>query len=577
FVARRARRDMGDDAAAKLTLTLLPLTDLHLALPSDRQLIATLEIAGLLTLVIAIVNYVNLSTAQAGLRAREVALRKIVGATQPMLVSQFLAEAMAMAMVALLVGLALAEMALPWINAASGATIRLVYVGVGSVMPGAILLAAAVGLLAGWAPALLLSRFQPAAVLASVRAPGGGRAGRRARQVLVVGQFTITIALAISTAVLVGQAEHLRRSDLGFVRDGLMLIPSFADPGLDPTQRDRLRAVLGALPGVKGITRSSEAPAEQRALNISVIGRPGAIVQPGAVGKLPTVHIVSVAPDFFAVYRAKLLAGRLFDDRHATDAIDDTDFRTLTAAEHGVVVTSLAATRLGFATPDQAIGQRVQIGFDTALRIIGVIGDIRFGSPREPMPGSVYLYYPHGPATQIAALRYADADPRVLLAAAESAWRQVAPAVPFDAQTAAAQLDDAFYITDMRRARLFTTAAGLAMIIGCIGLYGLAAFDTARRVKEIGIRKTIGASTAEVLRLLIGQFMRPVLLANLVAWPLAYVAMRRWLAGFDDRIALSPLFFVGATLVAMLIAAATVFGQAWRVARAEPARALRHE
>ena len=117
----------------------------------------------------------------------------------------------------------------------------------------------------------------------------------------------------------------------------------------------------------------------------------------------------------------------------------------------------------------------------------------------------------------------------------------------------------------------------LAIAIGCIGLYGLAAFDTTRRVKEIGIRKTLGASTADVLTLLIGQFMRPVILANIVAWPLAYVAMQRWLAGFDDRIALSPMVFLGASLAAVLIASATVLGQAWRVSRAEPARALRYE
>ncbi|MFZ5795052.1 MAG: ABC transporter permease, partial [Pseudomonadota bacterium] len=176
----------------------------------------------------------------------------------------------------------------------------------------------------------------------------------------------------------------------------------------------------------------------------------------------------------------------------------------------------------------------------------------------------------------IAAVRYSG-DPKAMTAALETAWKRVAPGVPFRARSVEDNLFARYYKADAQRSRLFTIGAVLAILIGCIGLYGLAAFDTARRVKEIGIRKTLGASTAEVLRLLIVQFMRPVLLANLVAWPLAFVAMQRWLGGFDDRIALSPLFFVGATLIAVLIAAATVFGQAWRVARAEPARALRHE
>ena len=164
-----------------------------------------------------------------------------------------------------------------------------------------------------------------------------------------------------------------------------------------------------------------------------------------------------------------------------------------------------------------------------------------------------------------------------MMAALEAAWKRVVPGVPFEARSVEDNLYQRYYKADAQRSRLFTIGAVLAILIGCSGLYGLAAFDTARRVKEIGIRKTLGASTAEVLRLLIGQFLRPVILANLIAWPLAYVAMQRWLGGFDDRIALSPQFFVGASLAAVLIASTTVFGQAWRVARAEPARALRHE
>ena len=164
-----------------------------------------------------------------------------------------------------------------------------------------------------------------------------------------------------------------------------------------------------------------------------------------------------------------------------------------------------------------------------------------------------------------------------MLADLEAVWKRTAPTVPFSADTVNQQLYDEYYEADAQRSRLFTIGAVLAVVIGCIGLYGLASFDTARRVKEIGIRKTLGASTREIMRLLIGQFLRPVLLANLIAWPLAWLAMSRWLNGFDDRVDLSPLFFIGASLLALAIAAATVLGRTWRVARAEPARALRHE
>lgn len=149
--------------------------------------------------------------------------------------------------------------------------------------------------------------------------------------------------------------------------------------------------------------------------------------------------------------------------------------------------------------------------------------------------------------------------------------------MPFDAKTVEQARYDEYVREDAQRMRLFTMGAVLAVIIACIGLYGLASFDTARRVKEIGIRKTLGASTADVLRLLIGQFLRPVLIGTILAVPIAYYAMRQWLAAFADRIALSPMFFIGAGVAAVAIAAVTVAGQALRVARAEPARALRYE
>ncbi|WP_430637577.1 ABC transporter permease [Sphingomonas hankookensis] len=150
------------------------------------------------------------------------------------------------------------------------------------------------------------------------------------------------------------------------------------------------------------------------------------------------------------------------------------------------------------------------------------------------------------------------------------------PQVPYDGETADDRLAD-FYKADDRATRLFAIGAGLAVLIGCVGLWGLASFNTQRRTREIGIRKTLGASSGDIVRLLVGQFLRPVLLANLVAWPLAYVAMRTWLAGFEDAVPLSPLFFVGASVVAVAVAVLTVLGQSLRASRAAPAWALRHD
>jgi putative ABC transport system permease protein len=285
--------------------------------------------------------------------------------------------------------------------------------------------------------------------------------------------------------------------------------------------------------------------------------------------------------NFFKVYNGRLLAGRLFDTAHALDDRTDKTDEDLAVAPHSAVLNLSAIKQLGFPNAQAAIGQIIIDGaggrVTTNSRVIGVIDDMRFRSPRDPVRPTIYYYYRYDSWPPVAAVRYQNADPKLLKSQLETAWKRIAPQVPFAADTVDQRLYDQFYKPDDQRSHLFTIGAVLAVLIGCIGLYGLASFDTARRVKEIGIRKTLGASTGDVLKLLIGQFLKPVLIANLIAWPLAFFAMRKWLSAFDDRIALSPLFFIGATLLALGIACATVFSQAWRVARAEPARALRYE
>lgn len=548
--------------------SLRPMTAMHLYTPGDRAIVTTLGAVGLLTLLIAIVNYVNLATARAGLRAREVAMRKVLGGTRRSLMRQFLGEALATVAVAALIGLALAEIALPFVNTLGGTKLAIRYLGADGILPPLLALVLGIALVAGLYPAFVLSSFRPAAVLASTRAPGGGRAGARLRGGLVVIQFAIAIAFAIATATMLAQTAHMRDADLGFRRDGLMIVRSLMTGGIDAPQRAAILRALAAVPGVTGVTVGNNAPGDQSTTNFSGYTRPG-----GASAKT-SVMDVDTGRDYFRVYGARLVAGRLFDVAHADDrALLTLEQRKRTGPN--IVINRKAATALGFTSPAAAVGQTISDGSRTST-IIGVVDDVRFRSPRDPVDPVAYSYNSIDILSPYAAVRYAG-DPKAMATAMEAAWKRVVPGVPFDARSVEDNLFRRYYKADAQRSRLFTIGAVLAIAIGCIGLYGLAAFDTTRHVKEIGIRKTLGASTADVLRLLIGQFMRPVILANVLAWPLAYVAMQRWLAGFDDRIALSPAFFVGASLAAVLIASATVFGQAWRVARAEPARALRHE
>ena len=566
FVDARARPDVGPGASKWLSLPLMPLRDVHLhpvgaESASRRMMVAVLGAIGLMTLAIAVFNHVNLATARGILRAREVALRKVTGATRATLIRQFVGEAVLMVGLAALVGLALAEVGLPLVNAAAGTSLTVPY---GWALPLLVLLTGVVGFLAGFYPAIVQSTYPAAAALSAAPAPAGGRGKRRLREALIVLQFTLAIIFAIGTLLMMGEVAHLRGSDLGFQRRGLITVASLSDKGLEPDQVRSVVSAIRRLPGVNSIGLATAGPGGDGS---SIAD---AIETPGQSNGGPILQLVSVGPGFFDTYGARLLAGRVFDGRHPGD--DSSNWKRWNAGRM-IVLSRQAAQTLGFATPGDAIGRTV--GYPRPRTIVGVIEDMRFLSTHQPDGGSYYIFYPDQPPQPVAAVRFRG-DPRAMLDRIASVWRREAPQVPFRGDTVDARIAS-LYEVDTRAMRLFTIGAVLALVIACIGLYGLAAFDTARRVREIGIRKTLGASTTEMLRMLVGQFLRPVVVATVLAWPIAFYAMRQWLAAFADRIALSPLYFLGAGAAALVIAAATVFAQSWRVARAEPARALRYE
>jgi putative ABC transport system permease protein len=490
-------------------------------------------------------------------------MRKVLGADRAALIRHFMLEAILTCAIATFFGLVLAEIGLPLVNAAGGLDLRIRYLGYDGVVAPLAILVIVIGSLSGFYPALVLARFPAAAVLASARSPGGGRAGNRIREALVVLQFALATAFMIGTAVLVAQTRHSRTADLGFPRDGLMVIPSLASADLDQSGRDTLVHVLATLPGVTGVTIGNGAPGDtdwDAETNVAI---------PGAPGSTLGFRQVTVGADYFRVLGAHLVAGRVFDSAHPGD--DSTNSKRNEAMP--VVIDTTAAKALGFATPQAAVGRT--IGGKAPISVVGVINDLSFLSPRLAHQPTRYEFHARETTHPIALVRFTG-DPRVALQAAGDAWRKIAPQVPFEGKTAVQNLDR-FYSADDHAARLFGIGAGLAVLIGCVGLWGLASFNTARRIKEIGIRKTLGASATDIVVLLTGQFLRPVLIANLLAWPLAYGAMRIWLSGFSDPVALSPFYFLGASVLALVIAVLTVLGQSLRTSRAAPAWALRHE
>jgi putative ABC transport system permease protein len=561
FIARHVGNDMNP---AHVGLTLLPLDRAHLTPDmgeGSRLTVVTLGLVGVLTLLIAIVNYVNLATARAGLRAREVAMRKVLGADRTTLVRQFLGEAVLTVAIAALFGLIIAELGLPLVNAAGGLSLTMPYL---TVVPLLAVLVLIVGIAAGFYPAVLLARFPAASVLASARSPGGGRAGTRIREALVIVQFGLAIAFMIGTAVLIAQTRYVRQADVGYQRQGLLIVGGLSDGQIAP---GRARAILDAFRRVPGVV---DVGISNAGVGGSGTSSSDNVPLPGVAGDGPLLNWVDVGRGFFSSYGVKPTAGRLFDDAHRAD--DHGKRPEGTAAN--VIISNMAVATLGFATPRDAIGKTV--GGGRPRTIIGVVPDLRFRSPRDPLFPTYYYYTPDQPSFVTVASLRVTGDPRDVLARVRAVWLRMAPQVPFSGKSADTRLER-YYEADERATRLFGIGAGLAVLIGCVGLWGLASFNTARRIREIGIRKTLGASSTDIVRLLVGQFLRPVLIANLLAWPLAFVAMRTWLAGFDDRIALSPLYFVAASLLALAIAVLTVLGQSLRASRAAPAWALRHD
>jgi putative ABC transport system permease protein len=548
---------------------------------NDRTTVATFGVIALLILGIAVANFVNLATARAGQRAREVALRKLAGAARAQLIRQFLGESLLIVGLSMLIALTFAELSLPYIAAYLGTDLHLVYLGKEGILPAIVGLWVAVGLIGGLYPAFYLTRFQPGAILRSNRSAAEPPGTGRLRAALVVAQFAVSIGLIICTLVVYGQIQFARSADAGFRRDGVMLVANMDRKQL-ATQADAVITEANRLRGVKSAAGTAIWPASGQVLNAS-------FQVPGRVKPI-TLGWYSVSPEFFDTLGIRVLAGRTLSRDRERDIMrlplvraEESEAKQARAAlvERGtnIVINRLAATQLGFDDPQAAIGKTVRVntfGPDMGMMpvtIVGVVEDSRFRSLREAVEPTVY--YNSGYYSRLA-VHYDSPDPQAVRRALEQLWKRVAADVPFEADYADAKVAELYRI-DQARGLSFAGFAGLAVAVACLGLFGLAAFTAERRTKEIGIRKVFGATIADIVRLLVWQFTKPVVIANLIAWPVAWWVMRSWLNQFDARIALTPGPFLLAGFIAFAIAFGTVAGHAIRIARTNPIHALRYE
>jgi putative ABC transport system permease protein len=552
---------------------------------NDRQTILTFTIIAFLILGMACVNFTNLATARASQRAREVALRKVLGANRKQLITQFLAESVLIAAIAMLLALALVELLLPALSTFLDASLAMYYLGWNGMLLPIIGLTLLVGAAGGVYPAFYLSRFQPAQVLKANKSSAEASGTGRLRSVLVVAQFAVSIGLIICTAVVYAQTVYARTVDPGYHRDGLIQIENLGRRQL-ASRADAITLEMSRVPGVVSVGRSGIGVATDNNNNTGVI-MPGR-TEPINIGNY------SIDVDFFRTMGIRLVAGRLFDANRPGDdstiplagdepgavAAVDAAERAMAARGINVVINELAARRLGFRDPAQAVGKTVMVSYfdpDDPLvptHIIGVVQDSRFRSVRDPIDPILFRLDRTFANTLL--VRYDGANAAAAQRNIEQAWRRLVPDVPYDGIASEDKVAELYNVEDAR-AKVFAGFALLAVVVACLGLFGLAAFTAERRTKEIGIRKVLGARIRDIVGLLAWQFSKPVILANLLAWPVAYIAMKMWLDKFDARIDLGVLPFLLAGLLALVIAIVTIASHAIKVARANPILALRYE
>jgi putative ABC transport system permease protein len=566
-VKKQMNIDMKGSAILHLHLT--PFRDVHLAAfgETEKGRLGTIygfAAIAVLILLIACFNYMNLATARAAVRAREIALRKVMGARRGQLIAQFMGESVLTALVALCLAFGIVELLLPAYDSFLARPITYNLLTDWPLTLGFTAIAVLAGLLGGFYPALLLSGFRPAARLGTGMSGIGGSG--LLRTTLVVLQFAISIGLGIAMIVMFSQIRYARQTDLGFDRHNLVVIDG-AGPLARPA-RESLMQALAADPSIAGVASSNMTPLDGGILvmNVQVPGRVEQIV----------IRNVDVDPDFPKVYGMKLVAGRLLSRDHALDTRMPPDPKNPTPSanrEVNILISRAAARQFGF-TPQQAIGKYVTSQGMGRMNIVGVVGDANFDGVQRAMQPFLLFYDPRGTGT--ISVRIKPGRNQAALAAIDRIWHRFVPTVAIERRFQDESFDKLFE-ADERESAIFALFVGVAIFIACLGLFGLASFTAERRTREIGVRKVFGARTRDIVLLLLWQFSVPVLAANLIAWPVAWYYLRHWLESYADRIALNPLYFLAAGIVALTIAWMTVIAHTLLVARASPIRALRYE
>jgi putative ABC transport system permease protein len=555
---------MADDLKAvrgTLSYFLQPLTRIHLHSRLDRDVapqgsvlyVYIFAAVALFILLLACINFVNLSTARASTQAREIGVRKACGASRRDLIRHFLAETFAHGLIALAIALGLSELALSYFSALTGVDLRIGAARLQWLIPSSIGLLVFVGVAAGSYPAFLLSAYRPARVLkGDVRT---GVSGSRFRDALAVFQFAVSISLIIGTGIIMNQLRFMKTRDPGFRKEDVVIVRVM--PDRLRRSYPSIKARLGQAPGVLGLAATSTVPG---------IGSDIGQFVPEGFGQdqAQTMDVMNANADFLPTMGIKLVDGRNFSAEDGTEA------------SSAVLINRTAARKFGW---DAAVGKTIR-QYSNATRqwemrtVVGVVEDFQLASDYRPIAPLCI----GASSTDFGGLviRLDRANVRGTLATLNAIWKDIDPDRPFDYFFLEAQFDGQ-YRSEERLWGIMGSFAVVSIVIACLGLFGMTSFAVERRTKEIGIRKILGASAPEITLMLAKESAKRVLLANLVAWPVTYFVMAGWLRRFAYRDGIGIGTFVLSTALALLIAMATVGWQAVRAATADPVQSLRYE
>jgi putative ABC transport system permease protein len=534
-------------------LALQPVTSIHLhsnlggeiAPQSDIRYLYVFSAIGLIIMVVACVNYMNLATARSTLRVREIGVRKVVGAQPGQLRGQFLSEAVLMVLLALPFAFVLVELTLTFVNRITGQELRLSFIAdaPGLLLAFGVLLLVGVG--SGLYPAFFLSRFNALHVLR------GGDTGRRGgpvlRRILVVFQFAASVALIIGTIVVQQQLEFVQNRNLGFDEERVVTFTS----NYLGEHYDAFKQALLANPAVVSVTSGVPMGVGQKNMATPI--------EDEATGESQWLSAMYVDYDYVETLDLRLREGRSFDPAFSADT------------DRSVILTVSAARLLGVV--DDPIGKTVTFARQERT-VIGLVEDVH-NAPLHHEVEALAFWLRSGP-NWTGLVRLAPDHVDAGLSLLDRTWRRFVPDRPFTFEFLDDQIE-AQYRAEQRLSSIFGIFAGLTVFVSCLGLFGLAAFTAERRTKEIGIRKVLGASVSNIVTLLSKDFVRLVLIAVVIAAPLAYFGMQRWLDDFAYRIQIGPGIFLVAGALALLIAVLTVSYQSVKAALADPVKSLRYE